>query len=257
MPLPYSVTRGVVLRETVTKETDKILTLLTEEYGKTPVIARGARRKNSPLAAAAQPLAYSEWTLYQRGNWRFAKEGDAIELFPGLRNSLETLSLAFYFAELAEAAAVEDVPAQPLLRHLLNGLYALSALSRPLPLVKAAFELKFLCVAGFAPLADACAYCGAENPSEPMLDVVQGVLRCRDCAPGNNAHSVPLCPDSLAALRRVVYGDEKRLYSFRLAPDALKRLSDASERFLFAQMERRFRTLEFYKSIVSPKGTSE
>ena len=251
MSAPYFVTCGAVLRETATRETDKILTLLTEERGKTPVIARGARRKNSPFAAAAQPLAYSEWTLYQRGNWLFAKEGNTIELFPGLRNSLETLSLAFYFAELAEAVAVEDAPAAPLLRHLLNGLYALSNLRRPLPLVKAAFELKFLCIAGFAPLADACACCGRPDPSEPMLDPVRGVLRCRNCAPVENA--MPLCPDSLAALRHIVYGDEKRLYSFRLSPDALRRLSDASERFLFAQMERRFRTLEFYKSL-APKG---
>ena len=40
---PYLVTKGVVLRETETKESDKILTLLTAERGKLSVIARGAR----------------------------------------------------------------------------------------------------------------------------------------------------------------------------------------------------------------------
>ena len=255
MPLAYFVTRGVVLRETVTRETDKILTLLTEERGRTPVIVRGARRRNSRFASSAQSLAWSEWTLYQRGDWYYAKEADTIELFSGLRGNLETLSLAFYFAELAEAVAEEDVPAGALLRHLLNGLYVLSASSKPLPLVKAAFELKFLCVAGFAPLADACAYCGRPDPSQPMLDAVRGVLRCRDCAPADNPNVMPLCRDSLSALRHVVYGDEKRLYSFRLPPDALRRLSDASERFLLVQMERRFRTLEFYKSL-APEGNA-
>ena len=246
MPVSYFVTRGVVLRQTVTRETDKILTLLTEERGRTPVIVRGARRKNSRFAASAQPLAWSEWTLYRRGDWYYAKEADTLELFAGLRGNLEALSLGFYFAELAEAVAVEDSPPGELLRHLLNGLYALSTLSRPLPLVKAAFELKFLCVSGFAPLADSCARCGRTDPASPVLDTVRGVVYCRDCAPGA---SVPLCTDSLAALRHVVYGDEKRLYSFRLSPEPLQRFSDAAERFLFAQMERRFRTLEFYKSL--------
>ncbi|MBQ9493686.1 MAG: DNA repair protein RecO [Oscillibacter sp.] len=255
MPVAYFVTRGIVLRETVTRESDKILTLLSEDRGKMPVIVRGARRKNSRFAAAAQSLAWSEWTLFRRGDWYHAKEGNTIELFSGLRGRLETLSLGFYFAELAEAAAVEEAPARPLLRLLLNGLYALSALSRPLPLVKAAFELKFLCVAGFAPLADSCAYCGRPDPPDPMLDTVQGVLHCRNCAPGNAGNSVPLCPASLSALRHVVYGDERRLYSFRLAPDALKRFADAAERFLFVQMERRFRTLEFYKSLLPLKET--
>ena len=49
-----AVTSGVVLRVTDTKETDRILTVLTPDRGKIPLIARGARRKNSRLAAACQ-----------------------------------------------------------------------------------------------------------------------------------------------------------------------------------------------------------
>ena len=64
-----TVTTGLVLRVTETKEADKILTVLTPDMGKIPLIARGARRKNSRIAAASQLLAYSELTLYKRGNW--------------------------------------------------------------------------------------------------------------------------------------------------------------------------------------------
>ena len=63
MPNQPIVTAGLVLRETVTRETDKILTVLTPDRGKISLIARGARRKNSRLAAACQLLAYSELTL--------------------------------------------------------------------------------------------------------------------------------------------------------------------------------------------------
>ena len=48
---PYIVTRGVVLRETETRDADKILTVLTAEQGKIAVIARGARRKSCKFAA--------------------------------------------------------------------------------------------------------------------------------------------------------------------------------------------------------------
>lgn len=82
-----------------------------------------------------------------------------------------------------------------------------------------------------------------------MLDVVQGVLRCGKCGVNESALSLPLCPDSLAALRHIVYGDPKRLYSFRLGDDALRRLSAAAEAFAAAQLERGFRTLDFYKSL--------
>lgn len=244
---PYIVDRGLVLRETETKETDKILTLLTWDQGKIAVVARGARRKNCKFAAAAQPLAYSEWTLYQRRDWHYASDASTLELFGGLRGDLTALALGCYMAELTEAVCPENEPAPELLRHLLNGLYALSALGKPPALVRPAFELRLLCLAGYEPLADACALCGEENPAEPVLDTVQGVLRCRGCGGGGGR---PLCPDSLAALRHIVYGDPKRLYAFRLGPEPLRRLTAASEGFLYAQLERSFGTLDFYKSIL-------
>ena len=246
---PYIVLRGVVLRETETKEADKILTLLTAERGKISVIARGVRRKSCRYAACAQPLVWSEWTLYQKGDWYYANEGSTVELFNGLRNDLDAMALGFYFAELTEAVISEETPAPELTRHLLNGLYALSALHKPPALAKAAFELKLMCLAGYEPLVDGCAYCGCPDPEQPLLDVVQGVLRCRTCGVKESALSMPLCESSLAALRHIVYGDPKRLYSFTLGADALRRLSAAAEAFAAAQLERGFKTLDFYKSL--------
>lgn len=245
---PYIVLRGLVLRETEIKETDKILTLLTAERGKLPVIARGARRKNCKFAACAQSLAWSEWTLYRRGQWYYASEGTTLQLFNGLRGDLEAMALGFYLAELTEAVTAEEEPAWELLRHLLNGLYALAAMCKAPALVKPAFELKLLCLAGYEPLADACAVCGSPEPENPRLDVAQGVLRCGGCS-GGGGRTMPLCEASLAALRHIVYGDPRRLYAFRLGPEPLKRLSDAAEAFLNAQLERSFRTLDFYKSL--------
>lgn len=246
---PYIVTRGIVLRETETKEADKILTLLTADRGKLSVIARGVRRKSCKYAACAQSLAWSEWTLYQKGDWYYANEGSTLELWNGLRADLDALSLAFYFAELTEAVTTEETASDDLLRHMLNGLYALSALHKPPALVKPAFEVKLLCLAGYEPLAHGCAYCGRPEPEQPLLDVVQGVLRCRSCGVKESALSMPLCRDSLAALRHIVYGDPKRLYSFRLGEEPLKRLSGAAEAFAAAQLERGFKTLDFYKSL--------
>ena len=84
-----AVTSGVVLRVTDTKETDRILTVLTPDRGKIPLIARGARRKNSRLAAACQMPAYSELTIYKRGGWYLLDEASPIELFDRLGRDIE------------------------------------------------------------------------------------------------------------------------------------------------------------------------
>ena len=153
-------TQGIVLRETNYKEADKILTVLTRDWGKRTVKARGCRRKNSKLTAASQLLVYSELTLSERGEFTTLTEADPLEQFWSVRQDLETLALASYFAEVAEASAQEGETCPELLSLLLNCLYALDTLKKPRALVKAVFELRLLCLTGYEPLLDACAVCG-------------------------------------------------------------------------------------------------
>ena len=246
----HRIVEGIVLRETETKEADKILTVLTRAEGKLSVIARGARRKNSRIAAASQLLVYSEMTLFQRGNWDILDEASTIELFPGVRQDLELLALGSYFAEMTEALTEEDVPAPETLPLLLNALFALGTLKKPPLQVKSAFELRLLSLSGYEPMLEGCAVCGEETPKEPMLDVMQGLLHCKPCAlQGIRGLSMPLCAASLQAMRHVVSCDPKRLYAFTLDESAQRRMADATEAFAAAQLERGFRTLDFYKSM--------
>lgn len=241
------VTRGIVLRVTETKEADDILTVLTAERGRLAVIARGARRRNSRLAAACQHLAFSELVLYRRGDWYMLDEASTLALFDGLRADLEKLALASYFAEVTEAVTAEELPSSNLLSLLLNSLYALDALDKPAALVRAAFELKLLSLSGYEPLLDDCAVCGTTEPTEPVFDAEQGVVLCRKCA--LTGALFPLDAGALAAMRHIVSAPMKRLLSFSLAPPSLDRLSAACEAFTAAQLDRRFKTLDFYRSI--------
>lgn len=244
-----TVMHGLILRETETKETDKILTVLTAETGKISVIARGARRKNSRLAAACRLFAWSEMTLYRRGSWYYLDAADPTELFEGLAEDLVRFSLGAYLCELTEFVAGEDTPATELLRLLLNGLYALAKLGKDPAVVKPAFTFRLLALAGFEPMIDGCAVCGAEVAEEPVLDVVQGMVHCRKCG-GAGGENLPMSSACLTALEHILRGSDKRLYSYALPPSELRRLDRAAEAFAAAQLERGFRTLTYYKSIL-------
>ena len=242
-----TVTYGLILRETETKETDKILTVLTPDMGKISLVARGARRKNSPLAASCQLLAYSELTVYRRGAWLYLSEASTVELFDGLRGDIERLALASYFAELTENVTGEDQPAGEVLPLLLNALYALGVLGKDPALVKPVFELRLMAISGFEPLSSCCGICGKSEPENPMLDVTEGTVHCAACHSGGL--SLPLSGNALAALRRALHADPKRLYAFSLDRAALRKLDRAAEFFVTAQLERSFRTLDYYKGL--------
>ncbi len=242
-------TDAIVLREVNYKEADKVLTLLTPDQGKLTVTARGCRRKNSKIAAATQLLVLSEMTLYQFQNRWAIREANTRQLFWTVRGDIVRLSLASYFAELTELVAQEELPSGELLQLLLNSLYALDQLDKPLNQVKSAFEWKLMSLSGFAPLLEGCAVCGAE-PSEPMFHLREGVLHCRACRSrmGEGA-ALPLTPSAVAALRHITQGNPKRLLSFRLEEESQRLLDRAGEAFVLAQLERGFHTLDFYRKL--------
>ena len=247
----HMTTKALVLRDVDYKESDKILTLLTQEAGKLTASARGCRKKGSPVAAGVQLLAWSDLVLYEyRGRWT-VKEAAVEREFLGLRRDVERLALACYFAEAAEALAVADVPAPELLSLVLNSLYALDQMpQKPLALVKAAFELRLMCAAGYEPILDGCAVCGAERPEEPRFHLREGVLHCARCRDEvGEGISMPLDGPALAAMRHIAYGDAKRLLSFSLGEESLRLLGDLTEAYLHTQLERGFRTLDFYKQL--------
>ncbi len=248
-------TRGIVLRETNYKEADKILTVLTPDLGKRTVKARGCRRKTSRLTAASQLLVWSEMTLYQRGDYLTLNEAEVLEQFWSVRQDIDLLALASYFAEVLETAAQEGEEAGDLVSLLLNSLCALDTLKKPKELVKAAFELRLLCLTGYEPLIDACAVCGKAQPVEPRLNLSQGVLHCAACRQEvGDGVSMPLSGGALAAARHIVSGDPKKLFSFRLDEKSMAQLGEMTEAFLMTQQERGFRTLDYYKQITRLPG---
>lgn len=240
------VLHGVVLRRTETKESDSILTVLTAEKGKLAVIARGARKRGSRLAAASQLLAYSEMTVYESRGWHMMREGTTVQIFAGLRQEVERLALASYFAELTETVTQEGESAEEILPLLLNALYALGELRREPALVKAAFELRLLSAAGFAPMLFGCCRCGAEEDGV-ALDPLAGGMVCERCA---GVGTMALSSGAIAAARHIVLAEAKRLYAFSLAPEELAQLARAAERYALTQLERGFSTLEFYQSLL-------
>ncbi len=245
----YATTRGLVLREARYKEADKILTVLTADRGKLTVKARGALRRGSRMAAASQTLCFSEFTLFgNRGRWT-ADEGVCLEQFFGLREDIALLALGAYFSELLDTVCAEEVPAGAPLRLALNALYALSRGIFGPEHVKSVFEIRLLCLEGFAPQTDVCGVCGREDVREPMFSPASGAIHCRTCAGEMEGDSFPLDGGSLAALRHIVSAEAKKEFSFALEEDSERLLSRAGEAFVRRQLDRPFYSLDYWKSV--------
>ena len=244
----YLTIQAIVLRVTDYNDRDALLTVLSRNHGKLTIKARGLRRKNSPLIAPCQLLAYGEFTLFEYRGQYTINEAHSIELFQSLRRDLTRLSLGTYFAQAAELISQEDLPNPELQSLLLNSLYALSKLGLPEPLVKAVFELRAACLAGYTPDLYGCHICGSQTPDR--FDLSAGQLECRGCHVGSGGIRMPVTPGLLEAMRYICLCDPKRLFGFQVGEGTLEQLGQLSEAYLTTQLERGFSALDFYKSLL-------
>ena len=244
----YLNTIALVLRVTEYNDRDALLTLLTRDHGIITAKARGLRRKNSPLTAPCQLLALSEFTLFEYRGMYTINEARSVELFTTLHRDLEKLSLGTYFAQVSEAVSQADVPNRELQSLVLNCLYTLSEMNLSMQQVKAVFELRVACIAGYTPDLYGCQCQSATPPG--YFDLSGGVLLCDGCNNRNVGIRHPISPGTLDAMRYIVSCDAKRLFTFVLGQENLQQLSCITEAYLITQLERGFSTLDFYKSLL-------
>jgi len=245
----YQKVQGLVLRVTEYNDRDVLLTLLTKELGRITVKARGARRKNSPLAVSCQLLVLSEYSLFEYKDTYVVNEAHVVELFQGLRLDICKLALATYMVQVVDLISQEDVPNPQMHSLILNCLFGLSSLSISDAKVKTVFELRCACLAGFYPDLDAdLTGAGADRM---YFDISEG---CLVFTSGGSSMSsgirMPVSAGMVCAMRYICTCDQKKIFSFSVSDEALNSLSYLTEAYLSTQLEQGFSALDFYKSLL-------
>ena len=236
-------TDGVVLKATVTGESDRIVHILTPDRGVIRAFAKGARGTKSRLHGATAQFSYGEFVFTEKNEVFHVAEAAQREAFFALRLDLKKLALAQYFCEmLLREAAHDSVPEH--MRLFLNALYLLCTDKKPLFAVKSVFELRLACISGYAPALIACDTCGAYETPRMYFDTQTGLLYCETCGQRTAAAQVPA--SVVAAMRHIVFSQPERLFSFELGKEALKLLSDVTEKYVQSSFQYRFRLLEFF-----------
>jgi DNA repair protein RecO (recombination protein O) len=121
-------------------------------------------------------------------------------------------------------------------------------LNLPENLVKAVFELRLACLAGYQPDLFGCHVCGSQEPE--LFDISEGVLECGKCRSLGGGIRMPVNAGLLDAMRYICLCEPKKLFAFQLSNENLDKLASLTEAYLCAQLERGFSTLDFYKSLL-------
>lgn len=143
---------AIVLRGVDFSETSRIVTLLTPQRGKLAVIAKGARRRNSPLAPVLDTFNLVEVVyLWKDGREvQTLAEATLMQGWPGLKRDLERSAYAAFCLEMAGKVAHENESSDALYARLLRGLREMETGSSGARAVAAWTAFQLLAEAGYA-----------------------------------------------------------------------------------------------------------
>ena len=240
-------TQGLVIREQTVGESDRLVTLLTADYGLVKAFVRRAKNIKSNNVSATSLFAYSEFTLYRSREAYVVDSAVANEVFFDLRKDINALSLAQYFVQLAYFLCAEEQPAPDTLRLLLNALHLLCKGKKSHKLIKSVVELRMLALGGYMPNLLACYRCGTYESEVMYFDVQEGCIYCKDCF-RNNALTAPL--GVITAMRYICLSDLGKVFSFNIGEENMNILSDITEKYTLSRIDGRLTTLDFYKAII-------
>ena len=94
-------TQGIIIREQVIGESDRLITALTQDEGVVRAFARRAKNLKDSKNSATGLLCYSRLNLYKGREKYIVNDAFPIEVFFGLRQDIVRLALAQYFCSLA------------------------------------------------------------------------------------------------------------------------------------------------------------
>ena len=251
--------RGLVIRTVDIKETDRLVTIFTEERGAISALARGARSLKSRKLAATMQFCYGNYVIYQQGDKLWIKEAELIESFFDIRKTIEGLALSNYVAEVLSDVAVEEAESD-LLRLSLNTLYAIAKGKYSLSKIKAVFEIRTASIIGFMPDVISCHKCHGKE-GDFFFDIMGGVIECRDCRdkaileraipedPHESKIITILSPGAKDAMGYSIYSPLEKVFSFNLSDDDMRLFSRAAEEYLLNQIGHSYKSLDFYKDV--------
>lgn len=238
---------GIVISRREVGENSVFIDILTDEQGIIEASAHGANKINSSILSAAALFSYSTFSLSKNKLRYTVNSAKPKFTFHEIGSDIEKLALASYFAQSVRFCTPSEQPQESVVRFFAIALYEIMK-GRPLSSVKAAFELRYSAELGFAPNLVACDNCGEYDCAEGMFFLPdKAKLICADCLYVENA--VKLLPETLFAMRNIIFSPLDRAFRFNIGENAAKQLGEICESYFLNRVERSFPTLSYYKKI--------
>jgi DNA repair protein RecO (recombination protein O) len=246
---PSYATPAIVLRTRPFGESDKIVSFLTERFGKVTGIAKGALRSRKRFVNSLEPLAMVNLRFqdHPHNGLVFILNADLTIGYRQLTSSLESICHATYLVEITDGLVGEREESVAVYKHLRDSLRYLEQHDTSLRFLTA-FELKLLRLVGYQPMLDHCKRCGRNRfevtARRWYFSLLDGGIFCDSCA-DSPRETLSLDAKALEVLTALLAEPGDLSSSFSLPLSVIKDMRAVMLRFIQFHMVREIRSAPF------------
>lgn len=185
-------TEGIVLKAFDFRETSRIATFFTRDYGKVKGVLKGIRKDPRKFGSHLDRFSVNEIMYYpsRSSELHLVSQCDLKQYFFSIRRDYQKNVAANYMLELAEIIMPVEEPnakVYHLMLDYLNGLETTKDIGKLVHI----FQIKILLFSGFRPHIDSCVKCAKKVSGRARFSMKSGGLICPRClTPGTNLTSI-------------------------------------------------------------------
>ncbi|MCU0427331.1 MAG: DNA repair protein RecO [Candidatus Kapabacteria bacterium] len=225
-----STTEAIILKSVKYRDSGKLLTVYTAEFGRCSLIANGARKAKNKFGSALEPMSCSTLTFYKRLGKDLHTLSGAETAVPmrNLMDSFDRMTTGLAICETVHSTQTHEEQNLAIFTLLKQSLLALNAGEGNEQTLLAWFQAHYAAQLGFRLAPDFCAASGeAVSPS----DAPQFVLSLADGAPYSPAFAqvntgFRMDAGTLAILQRLLHIPPEQALRIALSERQHTQLSD-------------------------------
>ncbi|HQP92030.1 MAG TPA: DNA repair protein RecO, partial [Candidatus Omnitrophota bacterium] len=233
-------TPAFVLKSFDFRETSKIATFFSRDFGKVKGILKGIRKDPKKFGSLLSPLSLNHIVFYRSRNTEIYLVGqcDCLDDFGLTRPDLKSFGYASYMSELVDALMPLEDPHKNAFSLMFNFL---NTIKEGGPDTRLIFQIKILAFSGFKPHFDSCINCSSKIAGEAYFSRSRGGLLCPKCV-RSDASADHVLKGTIATILYIERSQWAQALRLNMQPQVRKQLELILRSFIHFHIGRALKT---------------
>ena len=243
-------TRGIVLWTRDFRETSKLVTFITPDWGRLSTLAKGVRRPKSKLRGKLELFNYGVLVFYpsRTSDLHLLSQFDLLDDFPRAGETLEKSACFYYFAELVSSVAYGAEQSRKLFADF-HGVLSRAGEIASIPYARLWFEFKFLESLGVLPIPGRCCHCGKEMKQGILFSRGERGWICGRCG-SRDRSAFSIEPGVMAVISYILRGGLERGNKLKLSARQESTLNHISRYLVDSNLDKKIRSRRFLDQVI-------